>query len=182
MNKYLKWGIIVAIGLAAALYIAYLLMIRHTKSFSPEETITYNQNDYNIEVYYNRPYKKGRKIFGGLVPFGKVWRTGANEATTFKSQTDLTIDGKPLKAGKYTLWTIPDADTWTVIFNSEQYAWGVNSSGASRDEEYDVMQVRVTVASLPEVVEQFTIALDGPNDKPALSFSWDQTRVSVPLE
>ena len=182
MNKYLKWSLIIAVVLGGGLYIAYLAMINHTKSFSPEETITYNLNGYDIEVYYNRPYKKERKIFGGLVPYGKVWRTGANEATTFNTVSDLTIDGKTLPAGKYTLWTIPDADSWTVIFNSEQYSWGVNRNGVTREAEYDVMQVKVPVEQLSSIVEQFTIALEDQNEKPALTLAWDQTKVSVPLQ
>ena len=181
MNKYLKWGLIIAVVVGGGLYIAYLAMINHTKSFSPEETITCNLNGYDLEVYYNRPYKKERKIFGSLVPFGRVWRTGANEATTFNTVSDLTIDGKTLPAGKYTLWTIPEAESWTVIFNSEQYSWGVGRNGASREAEYDVMQVKVPVEQLPSVVEQFTIALEDKNEKPVLTLAWDQTKVSVVL-
>lgn len=182
MNKYLKRGLIVVAALGILLYAAYLFMIAQTKKHSPEETVAFNTGGYNIEVFYNRPSKKDRVIFGKLVPYGRVWRTGANEATTFETITDLMIDNKPLKAGKYTLWTIPEADHWTVIFNSQQYSWGVNSSGVSREAEYDVLQVEVPVESLDRVVEQFTIALEDLGGKPALVLMWDQTRVAVALE
>ncbi len=97
-----------------------------TKAYSPEETVTYEENSLDLEVFYNRPYKKDRVIFGGLVPYGQVWRTGANEATTFSTNEDLLIDGSTLEAGKYTLWTIPMENSWKVIFNSKMYPWGIN--------------------------------------------------------
>jgi hypothetical protein len=157
-------------------------MIAQTKKHSPETTVNFNEGTYNIEVFYNRPYKKDRVIFGKLVPFGRVWRTGANEATTFETSTDLTVDGQVLPAGKYTLWTIPNADSWSVIFNSKQYSWGVGSKGASREAEYDVLNVTVPVEQLNSPVEQFTIELAGEAGKPALSFIWDQTKVSLPMK
>src|SRR5688572_13747575 len=78
-----------------------------TKAASPEETVTFSQDNLTIEVFYNRPFKKGREIFGGLVPYDAVWRTGANEATTFETSKSLQIEGKTLPTGKYSLWTIP---------------------------------------------------------------------------
>lgn len=182
MNKYLKWGLIITAVLGIGLYIAYLVMIAQTKKHSPEETVTYNQGSYDIEVFYNRPYKKERVIFGSLVAYGEVWRTGANEATTFETKTDLNIDGKVLKAGKYTLWTIPEADTWTIIFNDKQYNWGVGPSGASREAEHDALQVKVPIETLNGIVEQFTIAIEGKSGTPSLALMWDQTKVSVLLK
>lgn len=182
MNKYLKWGLIIVAILGIGLYIAYLVLIAQTKKHSPEETVSYNTNGYNIEVFYNRPYKKGRAIFGELVPFGQVWRTGANEATTFETSTDLTIGGKTLKAGKYTLWTIPNEGTWTVIFNDKQYGWGVGPGGVSQEAEYDALRTEVQVEMLNSVVEQFTIALEDKGGKPSLALMWDQTKVSVPIQ
>ena len=92
---------------------------RHTKSFSPEEEVTFESRDLKIKVIYNRPNKKGRVIFGGLVPYDEVWRTGANEATTFSSNLPIKIQGKILDAGKYSLWTIPRENQWSIIFNTE---------------------------------------------------------------
>jgi hypothetical protein len=110
MKKFL---IISGIAVAALIILAAVtnfFVKKHTKSFSPEEQIEYKQDDLQIVVFYNRPYKKGREIFGALVPFGKVWRTGANEASTFETNQDLQFKGKTLKKGRYSLWTIPELD------------------------------------------------------------------------
>src|SRR5688572_13451014 len=117
-------GIVVIVALLAV--IGYMDTVK-TKSFSPEGEAVFTKEDLMVKVFYNRPYKKGREIFGSLVPYDKVWRTGANEATTFETSRDLTIEGKTLKAGKYSLWTIPRPDSWTIIFNSEYGQWGINS-------------------------------------------------------
>ena len=131
---------------------------------------------------YNRPYKKGREIFGGLVPYDEVWRTGANEPSTFTTNKDLTIGGKVLPAGKYTLWTIPHADNWQVIFNKRMYNWGINMEGkASREPGDDAVEVTVPVETLPDEVEQFTISVEDAA-VPRLVLAWDRTRVSVPLK
>lgn len=181
MNKYLKRGIITILIIGAVGLIGYMILIAQTKKSSPEETISYNSNGYTIEVFYNRPSKKGREIFGNLVPFNEVWRTGANEATTFETGTDLSIDGKTLKAGKYTLWTIPGRDSWTVIFNDKQYGWGIGSNGASREAEFDALQIVLPIEGLSASVELFTIELSESNAKPIMSLVWDQTKVSVPI-
>lgn len=182
MKKVLKWvGGILAV-LILLLFISFKVLQSQTKKNSPEQTVTYTQGDLDLSVFYNRPYKKGREIFGGLEPFGKVWRTGANEATTFTTNKDLSIGGQSLSAGKYTLWTIPEQDEWTVIFNNKQYGWGVDfNAQASRDPAADALQVKVPVEKLVNVVEQFTIAFEeGVPLK--LTLAWDQTKVSVPLQ
>jgi hypothetical protein len=115
-----------------------------------------------------------------LEPYGKVWRTGANEATTFTTNKDLTIGGKNLPAGKYTLWTIPNKEKWTVIFNSKMYSWGVSFGGASREAAADVLQVEVPVETLPAVQEQFLISFD--EAVPAMVLAWDMTKITVPLK
>lgn len=153
-----------------------------TKSYSPEEIITYTQSNSDLSVYYNRPYKKGREIFGELVPFNEVWRTGANEATTFYTGKDLTIGGTILPKGSYSLWTIPNENEWTVIFNSKEYGWGVRmkDSKASREPEFDVLKYSTPVQKLDKEVEQFTIRFV---EEPSLELilEWEKTRVSVPL-
>src|SRR5688500_20389354 len=103
---------VIITGVAVALliilgFVAKFFVTQHKKSFSPEEEVTYNSGDLMINVLYNRPYKKGREIFGGLVPYDKVWRTRANEATTFQTNKDLLIERKTLKRAKYTLCTRP---------------------------------------------------------------------------
>lgn len=182
MNKFLKWGLIILAALAVVFMITFKVMQGQTKKHSPEQTVEFTQGDAKVSVFYNRPYKKGRKIFGELVPYGEVWRTGANEATTFSTNKDLRIDGQPLPPGKYTLWTIPEKDYWTIIFNNKQYPWGVNFSGvASRDPAADVLQVRAPVTAPAGIVEQFTIRFE-EGDEPALILEWDDARVAVSMQ
>ncbi|NJL76313.1 MAG: DUF2911 domain-containing protein [Saprospiraceae bacterium] len=179
--KILKWVLIVLGILAAVLFVAFKVLQTQTKKASPEQTVNFEQGDAKMEVFYNRPYKKGRDVFGDLLPYGKVWRTGANEPTTFTTSTDLTIDGKTLAAGKYTLWTIPNETSWTVIFNSKMYGWGVNFSGeASRDPAADALQLEVPVETLPQTVEQFTIAFE-QGENVNMTMIWDDTRIVVPF-
>lgn len=155
---------------------------RHTKSFSPEGTVAFDYGDLQIKVYYNRPFKKGRVIFGGLVPFDSVWRTGANEATIFESNKSLDFRGKSLPAGKYSLWTIPREDIWTVIFNSEYGQWGINSEGeANRDPAYDVIQVDVQALEQSKEFEQFTIAFEPVGMDAEMILMWNNTLVTVPF-
>ncbi|MFT6997228.1 MAG: hypothetical protein ACJAQ4_000978 [Cryomorphaceae bacterium] len=178
--RFLKWFAIVVLVLMGLGIIGFQILKHNTKKQSPETTMNYEEGGMNIEVVYSRPFKKDREIFGGLVPYGEVWRTGANEATTFKTETDLIIAGKSLPKGEYTLWTIPNASNWEVIFNNGDYGWGVNlKSVASRDPEFDVLNITVPVQRNFKVLEQFTIEIE--RTPPALLFSWDFTRVDVPL-
>lgn len=183
MPKIVIRLIFILIGIACVAYFGWSLLKTSTKKHSPEQTITHMISDINLKVFYNRPYKKGRSIFGDLVPFGKVWRTGANEATTFTTDKDIYIDGSVLKAGSYTLWTIPNKDSWKIIFNGYLYNWGVNVSdgNASRDPEYDVLTIEVPVQPLLNVVEQFSIYFQDANGFTILYLAWDQTAVAIPI-
>ncbi|MES2796489.1 MAG: DUF2911 domain-containing protein [Bacteroidota bacterium] len=179
MNKTLK-KILIGVGiLVVVLFIAFKFMQYNTKKASPEATATYS-NGVNITVKYCKPSKRGREIFGKLEPFGKVWRTGANEATTFDTDNDLTIGDKVLPAGHYTLWTIPEKESWTVIFNKKDYMWGVNQDGASREADSDALQVVVPVEKTETSVEQFDISfVDSP--MMAMVLAWDTTKIVVPI-
>lgn len=181
MRTFFKWLFISVLALGILGYGFFQIMIYRTKLNSPQDTVVYQKDGYDIEVSYSRPFKKEREIFGGLVPYDKVWRTGANEATTFKTKTDLYIDGQKLPAGSYTLWTIPGAKKWKVIFNSGHPGWGVNwDEVAARDPELDVVNVEVKSQRNFMVYEQFTIEID--NSPPVLMLEWDFTRVDVPLQ
>lgn len=182
----MKTRVVVGVGflviVAGTIAIWRYLNYRYTKSFSPEEVVTYHRGDLKIKVDYNRPYKKGRVIFGGLVPYGKVWRTGANEATIFQTNKALTIEGKTLPAGKYTLWTIPGEHDWTVIFNSETGQWGINSEGlANRNPDKDVVQVEVPSVSQSKEFEQFTIMFDDVGNDAEMVLLWNTTLVAIPF-
>lgn len=181
MKKWMRIALIVLGVLVLAAFFGYRNMIASTKKHSPERVASFEQGGQKIEVVYSAPFKKDREVFGSLVPLDEVWRTGANEPTLFETATDLNIGGQSLPAGHYTFWTIPGKDRWTFIWNSKDYGWGIDFSGkAQRKPEFDVLKVEVPVEQLTEVVEQFTIALEG--EEPILSLSWDRTRASVSLK
>jgi hypothetical protein len=184
MLKKIKIFFIVLIALFIVGIAGFYIMKTYTKSHSPEETVTFTSDDVEIEVYYNRPLKKGRDIFGGLVPYNEVWRTGANEATTFKINQDIKIEGEILKAGKYTLWTIPNKTSWEVIFNEKMYGWGVNFSDgkASRDPNFDALSVGVPISKNLKTVEQFRIDFNEQLDTINMFLAWDDVVVSLTLE
>ncbi|GGZ67803.1 DUF2911 domain-containing protein [Algibacter mikhailovii] len=184
MNTFLKRVLILLSVIALGLFL-YSVLVENifAQRLSPKDTVEFKLNDLKLEVFYNRPYKKGRDVFGALVPFNQVWRTGANEATTFKTNSPLKIKGNSLNAGKYTLWTVPKDSTWTIIFNSKQYSWGVNAQMQPMwDPNYDVINVEVPVQKLDDSVEQFTIGFDNSTDKLFLTLAWDDVKVAVPLK
>lgn len=153
------------------------------KQLSPKDTVAFKLNDLKLNVFYNRPSKRNRDIFGGLVPYNQVWRTGANEATTFETNTNLKIGNQMLPAGKYTLWTIPNDTLWQVMFNSKQYPWGVDETMTPmREPDFDTVTVSVKPESLNTIVEQFTIAFDNSTDNLSLTMAWDRTKISIPLQ
>ncbi len=155
-----------------------------TKKNSPEKTTSYVLKGTGLEVRYSSPSKKGRTIFGELVPYDNVWRTGANEPTTFTNSETINIIDKELQPGTYSLWTIPSKNSWKVIFNSSVPDWGVTlSSGGqetTRDAELDVLQVEVPVRELTTPVENFTIAFE-EDTQLYLSLSWDMVKIRIPI-
>lgn len=182
MKKVLKWTGLILLALVLLSFGLFQYMKYNTKQHSPEMVVQYAENDLELSVFYNRPYKKGRTIFGGLVPYGEVWRTGANEPTTFTTNQDLRIHGASLPAGTYTLWTVPGKNRWKVIFNAKEYAWGINFDGkATREPAHDVLAVEVPVQHTDDTAEQFTIAFT--EDLPvAMTLHWDDVLVRLPLE
>ena len=179
--KVLKWVLIVIVALVLLGLGGFQFMKYQTKKASPEETVVYESDEITLEVNYNRPYKKDREIFGGLVPYGKVWRTGANEPTTFLCSKDITVgvSEEKLKAGKYTLWTIPNETQWTLIFNSKMYDWGVDWDGKpSRDPLFDELRINVPALPTKEPVEQFTIEFIYNVN---MVMKWDDTKATMPI-
>lgn len=172
------------VGVVILILAVVLFILRKiTKSHSPEDTVTYEANGLKMEVFYNRPYKKGREIFGGLVPYDTVWRTGANEATTFSTNKDILVDGSLLEAGKYTLWSIPEKDSWKVIFNTHMYPWGINiDEQAYRDPQYDALVLELPTHQLSKTLEQFTIYFEKKNDLIFMVLAWDKTKIEVPIK
>lgn len=134
----------------------------------------------NVDVQYFRPAKKGRLVFGDLVPYGKVWRTGANQNTTVEFNTDTEIGGKTLPAGKYALYTVPKAESWDVIFYKTTDNWGLPKAWNESDV---VLKTSVRPETLTKDVEYFTIAVNPKNnDEGTLDVSWEKTIVHVPFK
>jgi len=128
-----------------------------------------------IKTDYSSPRMKGRKIYGDLVPFGEVWRTGANDATTFVPSADVVVGGKTVPAGSYTLFTVPAADKWTLIINKKTGEWGI----PYKYEKDELARVDMKVAKLPSPVENFTIAYDKSGSGCTLRLDWETTRATV---
>ncbi len=130
-----------------------------------------------ITVDYSSPRAKGRKIYGELVPYGKIWRAGANEATTFVTDTDLTVGGTPVPAGNYTIFTIPNADKWTLVISKKTGEWGTAYPGPGED----LARIDMKVSKLASPVENFTIAFDQGGAGCTLHMDWETTRASVDI-
>jgi len=153
-----------------------------TKKHSPAAVASYTKNDLNIKINYCQPYKKGRLVFGPksekpLEAFGEYWRTGANEATTIESETDIKFGDQTLSAGKYSLYTFPGESSWVIGINSEHGQWGY----AEPDYGNDVFRTEVPVEKLSDVVEQFEMDFVESGDGLSLILQWDQTKVSIPI-
>src|ERR1700719_5122788 len=130
-----------------------------------------------IKTDYSSPRVKGRKIYGDLVPFGKVWRTGANEATTFVTSADVSVGGKTVPAGSYTIFTVPNADKWTLIISKKTGEWGIPYPGQGED----FVRTDMRVAQLPSSVENFTIGFDQTGSACAMHVDWETTRATVDI-
>jgi len=130
-----------------------------------------------VKTDYSSPRMKGRKIYGDLVPFGQVWRTGANEATTFVASSDIIVGGKTVPAGSYTIFTVPAADKWTLIVNKKTGEWGI----PYKYESDELARVDMKVSKLPSPVENFTIAYGKSASGCTLQIDWESTRASVDI-
>src|SRR5689334_17500907 len=145
---------------------------------SPTQTIKQEFALSSIEVSYSRPGMKGRKIMGDLVPFGKVWRTGANNATTITFSDDVTIGGTQVKAGKYGLLTIPDASKWTIIISKDVTV----NQPSNYKQENDVVRVMADVITTPFTVENFTINFaDITGSSCNVQLMWENTYLQFPV-
>jgi hypothetical protein len=149
-----------------------------SKRPSPPGTATATLNGKKVTVDYSRPSMKSRKIVGELVPYDKVWRTGANEATLLTTEADLDIGGTSVPAGKYTLWTLPSEGTWKLIINKQTGQWGTEY-----DQSQDLARVDMQKSQTQQRVEQFTISFNPKgNDAADLALEWENTRISVPIK
>lgn len=144
---------------------------------SPMAVATMKKGDAYVKVVYNQPHLRNRKMLGGdAVPYGKVWRLGANEATEITLTEDMTIGGKKLKAGTYSMFAIPEKDKWTIILNKEVGQWGAYNYDKSKD----AARVEVPVKKADNTFEAFTIWFSA--DGSAMNMAWGDTKVSVPVQ
>lgn len=147
---------------------------------SPKSTISQVVGLTNIEIVYSRPSARGRDVFNNLVPFGKLWRTGANENTTISFSEDVVIDGKTLAKGKYALYTTPRADNWEIIFYNKTDNWG---NPEPWDETKVALKTTVKSEHIDRAVESFTIGINNlDNNFAHLEISWEKTIVAVKFE
>jgi len=203
----MKRKIFVSIAILALAWIGYrVYRIATTRSHSPKETVAFNHNGLDVTVTYSRPYKKGRMIFGeahdrallpkgtfwtdgfrlltglprtkgALVPNGIYWRLGANDATEISFSKNIDFAGKPVNAGRYRMYVVPNRDNWGVILNSELGKFGYHEP----DHLFDIVTVKVPVETNSSETEQFTISFNEDSSGLKMNFTWDKTLVKVPL-
>jgi hypothetical protein len=149
---------------------------RSLGTLSPPDSVKATVAGAALAIRYSRPSARGRVIFGAVVPWNQVWRTGANQATVLETSADLVVAGTSLPAGKYSLWTIPSPAGWKLIVNRNTGQWGTEY-----DAQYDLARLDMQMESLPQPVEQFTIAIEPKGNGGALTLEWERTRVSVGL-
>ena len=179
MNKkiYIGLGVALVAIIGFAAYSAFF-----SKRSSPSETTKFSHEGLDIQVTYCRPYKKGRIIFGEnkpdvLLPYGKYWRLGANEATEITFSRDIAFAGKPVSAGTYRMYAVPGAQSWQIVLNSELGKWGSEDP----DHSLDVVTVDVPSTTAPSETEQFTITFGNIGPATTMDLIWDKTLVSVPI-
>ena len=162
-------------------FVVLLFMLATTISFaqekpkSPKETVKGTVGGANVEIVYCRPSARGRKMLGGKEVYGQVWRTGANEATTIKFDKAVTIEGKTLEAGTYSLWTVPNENECDFIFNKHTGHWGTEYEKFKNE---DVLRVTVKAGKTPAFVETFTIT----TDKDQVNLQWENTAVAFKVK
>jgi hypothetical protein len=169
-------GMLVAVAVAV---LAAISVAQPNKPASPPGEATLKLADgKTVSIQYSRPSMRGRKIFGGLVPYDQVWRTGANAATSLKTDVALTIGGASVPAGSYTLYTLPGANGWKLIINKQTGQWGTEYSQGQ-----DLARVEMKVTQRPSPLEQFTISFDKTGgDSATLKLEWDTTVASVDVQ
>lgn len=146
---------------------------------SPHSVLTQVVGTTEVTIDYSRPSAKGRKVFGGIVPMGAVWRTGANKPTAITFSKDVVVGGKDVPAGSYALFTIPGENEWTIIIYSTTEGWGA----FSYDQAKDFARFTAKPTKLGQMAESFAIGIDHLRDDSAIiNLDWDHTRVSFPIE
>jgi len=173
--------VIVGIALIATLAVAGIaLRAQQDKASrpSPPAKAECKIDGKTVTVDYSSPRAKGRKTFGGLVPYGQIWRAGANEATTLVTSGDINIGGKTVPAGKYTVFAIPGEDKWTLVISKKTGEWGTAYPGPDND----LARIDMKVSKTPAPVENFTIAFDQKGSACTMRMEWENTNASVDIK
>ena len=161
--------LLLSLALASSAHLAFAQFV------SPEAKTSVTIAGKQISIVYCSPQMHNRKIFGGLVPYGEVWRLGANEATTFVNTAEVTADNKSVPAGSYTIFAIPKEDTWTLIVSKKTGEWGIPYPG----EGSDLVRLEMNTSKVSPSVENFTIAFDHAGDSCNMRVEWEGTRASL---
>ena len=177
MKRALAICTALALGIAAFAACGSRAQNKESRPSPPAKATCSLAGGKTITVDYSSPRRKGRKIFGELVPFGEIWRAGANEATTFVTDTDVTVGGTAVPAGSYTIFTIPGEGKWALVISKKTGEWGTAYPGPGND----LARVEMKVSKLPATVENFTIAFDPSGAGCTLRMEWETTRVSVDI-
>ncbi len=180
-----KSALIAVAVFAATTFVSAQMNMSNDKSKRPSPPASASckfSDGKTIKIDYSSPRAKGRKIFGeasdkALVPYGQIWRTGANDATTFVTDTNLTVGGKAVPAGSYTIFTVPKADSWWLVVSKKTGEWGTDYPG----EKEDLVRAPMTVSKTSGPVENFLIAFDQAGSKCTLRMEWENTRASVEI-
>jgi hypothetical protein len=173
MQRLMAFSGVVVLGLA----VMAASCMGQKRTSPPAKTDCKFGDGKTITVDYSSPRMDGRKIFGGLVPYGEVWRAGANKATTFVTDTNLSVGGKDVPAGSYTIFTLPTADKWTLIISKKTGEWGIPYPGQSDD----FARIDMKVSQLPSPLENFTIAFDHSGAACTMRLDWESTRASIEI-
>ena len=175
MNKNLSMCIGLFVCLASWIPSGACAQDKSSRPSPPAKAECQLDGGKKVVVDYSSPRVKGRKIFGELVPFGEVWRAGANEATKLVIDTDLSVGGTTVPAGSYTIFAIPNADKWTLVISKKIGEWGTAYPGAKED----LARIEMKVSKLPSLAENFTIAFDQSGGGCTLRMDWENTRAAV---
>ncbi len=183
----MKKPILLILGVVVAIlgYVFYSMVT--TKKHSPEDVAAYDKNGLTVKVDYCRPFKKGRLLFGNpgstaLEFYGEPWRTGANEATEFETNQDIIFPEGVLKAGRYSIYSIPGEKEWIFAFNSKLEYWGASLSGSPFEPDMDVLRVTVPTQSSTQSIEQFTIDINDKEGAVKMVLLWDKIKIELPLK
>lgn len=165
------------IGAVLLLLVAIVVYLRWSAGKSPKAVAQATQNGITVKVLYSQPSKKGRTIFGGVVKYDKVWRTGANAATIIELPQDVRIGGSRITKGRYSLYSIPTPNDWTVIINRRTGQWGLSYKEAA-----DVVRLTAITRRISPPAEQFFISFEPQVGGLNMLMTWDDTQVIVPFQ